>query len=114
MKHDMCKRLDMICVGAPRARSHSDCTHAHSRLAFLPRQDVCETDCMDEQLDEMFGPEAPPLLWDTRGAYKRDKVELYYEVSLCAEEGRREGWRGDERGAEGLRRASGDKRVSVT
>ena len=62
-------------------------------LFSAPRQDVSENDCMDDQLDEMFGPEAPPLLWDTRGAYTRDKVELYYEVIVG-------GWRGKQ-GVEG-------------
>lgn len=26
----------------------------------------------------MFGPEAPPLEWDTAREYTRDRVELYY------------------------------------
>jgi hypothetical protein len=27
---------------------------------------------------QMFGPEAPPLPWDTDNEYSRDRVELYY------------------------------------
>ena len=26
----------------------------------------------------MFGPEAPPLEWDTEGAYSRGAIEVYY------------------------------------
>jgi hypothetical protein len=29
-------------------------------------------------LDEMFGPAAPPLPWDTEAAYTRARVEVYY------------------------------------
>ena len=27
---------------------------------------------------QMFGPDAPPIEWDTGGEYKRERVELYY------------------------------------
>lgn len=26
----------------------------------------------------MFGPEAPPLEWDSRGEYSRQNIEVYY------------------------------------
>lgn len=29
-------------------------------------------------LDTMFGVDAPPLEWDTEGAYRRDNLELFY------------------------------------
>ena len=32
-----------------------------------------------EQLDDMFGEEAPPLEWDNAKAYARDALELYYQ-----------------------------------
>ncbi|PSC72268.1 tetratricopeptide repeat 4-like protein [Micractinium conductrix] len=40
--------------------------------------DVCEEDRLGDHLDLMFGPEAPPLEWDSRGEYSRENVELYY------------------------------------
>ncbi|KAG1680398.1 hypothetical protein FOA52_015489 [Chlamydomonas sp. UWO 241] len=37
-----------------------------------------EADTFDAHLDEMFGPDAPPLEWDARGEYTRGRMELYY------------------------------------
>lgn len=31
-----------------------------------------------DHLDLMFGPDAPPLDWDTQHEYSRDKIEIYY------------------------------------
>lgn len=36
------------------------------------------TPCCRDHLDLMFGPEAPPLEWDTEGAYSRGAIEVYY------------------------------------
>ena len=43
-------------------------------------EDFCERDTFTSHLDVMFGPEAPPLDWDVRKEYSRDRVELYF---LC-------------------------------
>lgn len=32
-----------------------------------------------DQLDSMFADDAPPLSWDSDGAYTRDRLELYYQ-----------------------------------
>ncbi|GAX82003.1 hypothetical protein CEUSTIGMA_g9431.t1 [Chlamydomonas eustigma] len=37
-----------------------------------------EEDTVAAQMDEMFGPDTPPLSWDSKGEYTRDRVELYY------------------------------------
>jgi hypothetical protein len=37
-----------------------------------------EADTFDAHLDEMFGPDAPPLEWDARREYTRGRLELYY------------------------------------
>ncbi|KAG2430020.1 hypothetical protein HYH02_013848 [Chlamydomonas schloesseri] len=46
------------------------------------QQDVVEAwaedDAFNDHLDMMFDPEGPPLEWDERGEYKRDRIELYY------------------------------------
>ena len=41
-------------------------------------EDAEEGDSMAQHLDVMFGPEAPPLPWDSKGVYTRDRVEVYY------------------------------------
>ena len=33
---------------------------------------------MQIHLDEMYGPHAPPLEWDTEKKYGRESIELYY------------------------------------
>ncbi|KAL4450020.1 hypothetical protein ABPG77_010689 [Micractinium sp. CCAP 211/92] len=40
--------------------------------------DVCEEDRFKDHLDLMFGSEAPPLEWDSRGEYSRQNIEVYY------------------------------------
>lgn len=32
----------------------------------------------------MFSEDSPPLPWDRENAYKREAIELYYEVCLFA------------------------------
>lgn len=32
----------------------------------------------------MFSEDSPPLPWDRENAYKREAIELYYEVCLSA------------------------------
>jgi hypothetical protein len=29
-------------------------------------------------MEQMFGPSAPPLPWDSAGEYSRQRVEMYY------------------------------------
>ena len=41
-------------------------------------EDFAETDSFSDHLDVMFGPSAPPLSWDQRNDYCRDKIELYF------------------------------------
>jgi len=41
---------------------------------------IGEDDTLADFLDGMFGPDAPPLLWDTAGAYKRESLEAYYQA----------------------------------
>ncbi|KAI7844146.1 hypothetical protein COHA_002281 [Chlorella ohadii] len=38
----------------------------------------CEEDTFRDHLDLMFGPEAPPLDWDSQREYSRDRIEVYY------------------------------------
>ena len=45
-------------------------------------EEMCEDDTLGDHLDAMFGPEAPPLPWDTDGAYTRDKLDVYYHTHL--------------------------------
>ena len=33
---------------------------------------------LSEQLDEIYGPGCPPIPWDTRGEYTRERLRLYY------------------------------------
>ncbi|MEW5307249.1 MAG: hypothetical protein WDW36_009657 [Sanguina aurantia] len=35
-------------------------------------------DLLSDHLDMMFGPDSPPMVWDTHGSYSRERVELYY------------------------------------
>ncbi len=44
----------------------------------LAVKDAAEGDTLASHLDAMFGPEAPPLEWDTEGAYTRARVQLFY------------------------------------
>ncbi|GER44520.1 tetratricopeptide repeat-containing family protein [Striga asiatica] len=41
-------------------------------------EDFCETDMLS--LFNMFSEDSPPLPWDTKNAYTRDALELYYEA----------------------------------
>ncbi|KAG8379480.1 hypothetical protein BUALT_Bualt07G0092900 [Buddleja alternifolia] len=43
-------------------------------------EDFCETDMFSVHLDMMFSESSPPLPWDTKNAYTRDALELYYEA----------------------------------
>jgi hypothetical protein len=38
-----------------------------------------ERSTFSDQLDDMFSDDAPPLDWDSAGAYTRDRLELYYQ-----------------------------------
>jgi hypothetical protein len=40
-----------------------------------------ERSTFTEHLDNMFGEGAPPLEWDSAGAYTRDRLELYYQTN---------------------------------
>ncbi|GAQ80087.1 hypothetical protein KFL_000450440 [Klebsormidium nitens] len=42
-------------------------------------EDFMETDNFRFHLDDMFGDGAPPLAWDQRREYTRDRVQLYYQ-----------------------------------
>lgn len=44
-------------------------------------EDFMETDNFRFHLDDMFGEGSPPLAWDQRREYTRDRVQLYYQVS---------------------------------
>jgi len=46
-------------------------------------EDFHESVPISAHLDEMFGPEAPPLEWDKSSQYKRHAIELYY-LANCA------------------------------
>ena len=39
----------------------------------MPTPNTCR-----DHLDVMFGPEAPPLDWDSQRLYSRQNIELYY------------------------------------
>lgn len=41
-------------------------------------EDFVEVDSLQQHLDVMFSPDAPPLDWDDEHQYTRDKLELYY------------------------------------
>ncbi|KAL0051529.1 hypothetical protein WJX82_009385 [Trebouxia sp. C0006] len=41
-------------------------------------EDFVEADSLQQHLDVMFSPDAPPLDWDDEHQYTRDKLELYY------------------------------------
>ena len=41
-------------------------------------EDFVEADSLQQHLDVMFSPDAPPLDWDDEHEYTRDKLELYY------------------------------------
>ena len=41
-------------------------------------EDFVEADSLQQHLDVMFSPDAPPLNWDDEHEYTRDKLELYY------------------------------------
>ena len=43
---------------------------------------MSEDDCLDDFLGGMFGPDAPPLPWDAKGAYTRDALEVYYQARV--------------------------------
>ena len=45
-------------------------------------EEMCEDDVLGDHLDAMFGPDAPPLHWDTAGQYTRDKLDVYYHANL--------------------------------
>ncbi|CAI7887543.1 unnamed protein product [Closterium sp. NIES-54] len=44
-------------------------------------EDACETDTLAVHVREMFGAHAPPLEWDTAGAYSADAVQLFLRTS---------------------------------
>ncbi|CAI7862097.1 unnamed protein product, partial [Closterium sp. NIES-53] len=44
-------------------------------------EDACETDTLAVHVREMFGTHAPPLEWDTAGAYSADAVQLFLRTS---------------------------------
>ncbi len=41
-------------------------------------EDAVEADTLDDHLDAMFAPDAPPLAWDAAAEYTRSRLELYY------------------------------------
>ena len=41
-------------------------------------EDFLEADSLQQHLDIMFAPDAPPLEWDDEHHYTRDRLELYY------------------------------------
>jgi len=41
-------------------------------------EDAAEADTLDDHLDAMFAPDAPPLAWDAAAEYTRRRLELYY------------------------------------
>ena len=41
-------------------------------------EDFHEADSLQQHLDAMFAPDAPPLDWDTEQQYTRKQLELYY------------------------------------
>lgn len=41
-------------------------------------EDFLEADSLQQHLDVMFAPDAPPLQWDEEGHYTRSRLELYY------------------------------------
>ncbi|KAI5680032.1 hypothetical protein M9H77_01259 [Catharanthus roseus] len=43
-------------------------------------EDFCETDMFTIHLDTMFSDDCPALPWDSKHAYTRDALELYYEA----------------------------------
>ncbi|BFI41885.1 tetratricopeptide repeat protein 4 [Marchantia polymorpha subsp. ruderalis] len=45
-------------------------------------EDFPETDMFKPHLETMFGNNAPRLTWDTANAYKRDRIELYYQTHV--------------------------------
>jgi hypothetical protein len=44
-------------------------------------EDFMETDNFQLHLDDMYGEGAPPLGWDQKQKYTRDRIQLYYQVS---------------------------------
>eukprot|EP00246_Nothoceros_aenigmaticus_P015022 TRINITY_DN6027_c0_g1_i1.p1 TRINITY_DN6027_c0_g1~~TRINITY_DN6027_c0_g1_i1.p1 ORF type:complete len:393 (-),score=63.74 TRINITY_DN6027_c0_g1_i1:269-1447(-) len=47
-------------------------------------EDFCEIESFSVHLDEMFGKGSPPLLWDERHEYSRDRVLLHYYANADA------------------------------
>ncbi len=43
---------------------------------------MSEDDCLGDHLDAMFGPDAPPLPWDESNEYRREQLDVYYQVGL--------------------------------
>lgn len=41
-------------------------------------EDFLEADSLQQHLDVMFAPDAPPLHWDEDHHYTRSRLELYY------------------------------------
>ncbi len=41
-------------------------------------EDFVEADSLQQHLDAMFSPDAPPLDWDDEHQYTRDRLRLYY------------------------------------
>ena len=41
-------------------------------------EDFLEADSLQQHLDVMFAPDAPPLPWDEERHYTRNRLELYY------------------------------------
>ncbi|KAK9806833.1 hypothetical protein WJX72_004164 [[Myrmecia] bisecta] len=41
-------------------------------------EDFCEDDTLGEVLDTMYGPDAPPLVWDKEHEYQQQRLQVYY------------------------------------
>lgn len=48
-------------------------------------EDFSEEATLADHLDVIFAEDAPPLEWDSEGAYTRDRIECYYLSNACTE-----------------------------
>jgi len=52
----------------------------YAQSDFIER--FTESDTFAEQLESMFGPEAPPCEWDRAGTYKPERLAVYFETNV--------------------------------